>query len=249
MQTSSHDPVFTTDATGFVENPFGRNAAPTAAFRREQIAHVRITDHPVFAALNEQTQALLLKHGRPRVLDIGEAMTISDQFVFIQEGVIGVFALDQQVCVGVAGTGAVLGLETAVSRANPGEVIALAESRVFEVAATALVDGLGSAKVTELCMRQALARLQAMQSEAACNAAHLVPQRLAKWLLRLHRANRAREIHLTQAELARLVGVQRTSINGAARQLQDIGAARFVRGRVIVQDDRRLTAAACGCAV
>lgn len=249
MQTSSVPVFVKPDRASSSLNPFGRTAAPTAPFRRGQIADVRVDDHPVFAALNGRTQALLLHHGRPRALDIGEVMTISDHVVFIQEGVLGVFALDQQVCVGVAGTGAVLGLEMAVSGATPAEVIALAESRLFEAPASALVEGLGEAKVTELCMRQALVRLQAMQSEAACNAAHLVPQRLAKWLLRLHRANRAREIHLTQAELARLVGVQRTSINGAARQLQDIGAARFVRGRVIVQDASRLTAAACGCSV
>ena len=203
----------------------------------------------MFAALNDRTRNLLQSYGRTSALDIGGSLTISDQVVFIQEGVIGVFALAGQVCIGVAGTGALLGLEAAVCSPAPTETVALAESRVFEAPAGILVEGLGQAKVTELCLRQTLARLQGMQAEAACNAAHLVPQRLAKWLLRLHRANRAREIRLTQAELAQLLGVQRTSVNGAARLLQDMGAARFVRGRVLIQDDARLAAAACGCMV
>lgn len=228
-------------------SPFGRAAAPTAAFRREQIAGASIADHPVFAALNEPTRRLLHARGQVRSLDIGEGLFVSDQVVFVQEGMIGVFRLGQQVCVGVAGTGAVLGLECAVGHRGGEDALALAETCVFEVPAALFVEGLGQAKVTELCMRQALARLQAMQAEAACNAAHLVPQRLAKWLLRLHRANRGREIRLTQAELARLVGVQRTSINGAARLLQETGAARFVRGRVLIRDDVRLGDASCGC--
>ena len=236
-------------ADAYASLQFGRTAAPTAPIRHDLNARSSIDDHPVFAALDSETRSLLLDGGCQTTLDIGDRLDLEDRVAFVQEGVLGAFALSYQVCVGIVGTGGLLGLESAVCQSRPSSVVALAECRLFEAPARLLVDGLGRAKVTELSMRHSLARLHAMQAEAACNAAHLVPQRLAKWLLRLHRSNRAREIRLTQAELARLMGVQRTAINGAARQLQDIGAVRCVRGRIIISDEARLLRAACECAV
>ena len=228
---------------------FGRTAAPTAPIRHDLNARSNINAHPVFAALNSETKSLLLEGGRETVLDIGDHLDLEDRVGFVQAGVLGAFALSYQVCVGIVGTGGLIGIESAVCQSRPSSVIALAECRLFEAPAGLLVDGLGRTKVMELSMRHSLARLHAMQAEAACNATHLVPQRLAKWLLRLYRSNRAREIRLTQAELARLMGVQRTAINGAARQLQEIGAVRCVRGRIIISDEARLLRGACECAV
>lgn len=226
---------------------FGRTAAPTAPMRHDQIARALVENHPVFAALFEVTRELLLAGGQTRALDIGQPLLGDGNVVFVLEGMIGKFAPGSKVCVGVVGSGGLWGLEAAAGVPTSSSAMALAETRVFEAPAALLVEGLGRARVTDLCMRQALVHLNILQAEATCNALHLVPQRLAKWLARFHRANRAKEIRLTQAEIAQLMGVQRTAVNGAVRLLQDVAAVRCSRGRIIIQDPGALMRSSCGC--
>lgn len=226
---------------------FGRTAAPTAPIRHDQNARALVQNHPVFAALCAETRELLLTGGRARALDIGQPFVSDGDVVFVLEGMIGKFAHGSRVCVSVVGSGGLWGLEAAVGLPGSSSAMALAETRVFEAPAALLVEGLGRARVTDLCMRQALIHLNTLQAEATCNALHLVPQRLAKWLARLHRANRAKDIRLTQAEIAQLMGVQRTAVNGAVRLLQDSAAVRCSRGRIIIQDAGTLMRSSCGC--
>ncbi len=92
----------------------------------------------------------------------------------------------------------------------------------------------------------AYAASRALGVEAACNARHTALQRLAKWIARLHAANGEEGgISITQGELADMLGVQRTSINAACRHLQDRGALRIRRARLVVLDQGELSQAAC----
>ncbi len=72
-------------------------------------------------------------------------------------------------------------------------------------------------------------------------------ERLAKWLLRLHHGGNGAPVRLNQARLAAMLGVQRTSINVAARSLQATGGVRFNRGKASILDVARLTASSCRC--
>jgi CRP-like cAMP-binding protein len=93
-------------------------------------------------------------------------------------------------------------------------------------------------------------RARALGVEAACNARHTALQRLAKWIARLHAADgEERGISITQGELADMLGVQRTSVNAACRHLQDRGALRIRRARLVVLDQEELSQAACDCDV
>src|SRR4029078_5028778 len=56
---------------------------------------------------------------------------------------------------------------------------------------------------------------QAQQS-TACMAAHQVEQRLCRWLLRARDLCGQNELFFTQDFLAEMLGVQRTSVSGAA---------------------------------
>jgi Mn-dependent DtxR family transcriptional regulator len=51
----------------------------------------------------------------------------------------------------------------------------------------------------------------------------------------------------TQETLARMLGVQRSTVNLAAGKLQDAGLIGYARGRITVRDRAGLEAAACGC--
>lgn len=86
---------------------------------------------------------------------------------------------------------------------------------------------------------------QIMQS-VACNSFHTIEQRAARWLLMAQ--DRAGErLELTQEALAGLLGVQRTSINAAVRQLTDEQLITTRRGAILIHDRSALEARACEC--
>lgn len=87
---------------------------------------------------------------------------------------------------------------------------------------------------------------QTMQS-VACNALHALDARLCRWLLTTHDRVDGDEIALTQEHLAEMLGVQRTTVSGVARLLQERGLISYSRGRLVVLDRARLEHHACEC--
>ena len=87
---------------------------------------------------------------------------------------------------------------------------------------------------------------QVMQS-VACNAFHAIEARAARWLLTAQDRVGGDRLALTQESLAGLLGVQRTTINAVARQLQDQGLIAYRRGAIQVLDRLGLERQACEC--
>ena len=86
---------------------------------------------------------------------------------------------------------------------------------------------------------------QIMQT-VACNSFHPIEARAARWLLTAH--DRAGDrLELTQESLAGLLGVQRTTVNAVARELQDEGLITTRRGIIEVHDREGLKKRACEC--
>lgn len=84
-----------------------------------------------------------------------------------------------------------------------------------------------------------------MQS-VACNAFHSIPERAARWLLNAQ--DRAGDrIELTQETLARLLGVQRTTINAVVQEFSEAGLIATGRGWIRVLDRAGLKRRACEC--
>lgn len=82
---------------------------------------------------------------------------------------------------------------------------------------------------------------------AACNNAHLVDQRCARWLLMTSDHLAASTFFLTQEFLAQMLGVRRTGVSEAAGKLHRRGLVSYKRGSVTILDRAGLVAAACGC--
>lgn len=85
---------------------------------------------------------------------------------------------------------------------------------------------------------------QAKQN-AACAARHHIRERFCTRLLQLE--GPAGEIRLTQEDLARMLGVQRTSVSLVAGGLQADGLIGTHRGCIQILDRGKLLAAACEC--
>jgi CRP-like cAMP-binding protein len=87
---------------------------------------------------------------------------------------------------------------------------------------------------------------QAQQS-AACNVSHDLESRLTRWLLRVADLHGGNMLELTQAHLAEMLGVRRTSVTGIAHSLQEAGMIEYRRGRIELTNLPALRDTACEC--
>jgi CRP-like cAMP-binding protein len=104
----------------------------------------------------------------------------------------------------------------------------------------------GGALQTAL-QRYTQALITQIAQNAACNRAHSVEQRCARWLLMTHDRVDGDGFLLTQEFLAQMLGVGRPAVNGAAQALQDAGCIAYSRGRMTIVDRARLESASCEC--
>ena len=82
---------------------------------------------------------------------------------------------------------------------------------------------------------------------AACNAAHLVEERCARWLLTTHDRVDGADFPLTHELLAYMLGVRRAGVTVAMGALQDAGLVHTTRGRIAIADRAGLERASCEC--
>jgi CRP-like cAMP-binding protein len=88
--------------------------------------------------------------------------------------------------------------------------------------------------------------IQAQQS-AACNALHLVDERLCRWILRTRDALKSDDILLTQEFLSEMLGVRRTNVTLTAKHLQTAGLINYRRGHIQITDMEAMKEASCEC--
>jgi CRP-like cAMP-binding protein len=89
--------------------------------------------------------------------------------------------------------------------------------------------------------------LEQVMVSVACNGAHSLKQRLARWLLMMRDRTDDDALPITQDLLAEMLGVQRPSITIAARELERAGLIARGRRQVTILDRKGLTQASCEC--
>ena len=96
--------------------------------------------------------------------------------------------------------------------------------------------------------RYTQAFLTQVAQTAACNRAHELQERCARWLLMTHdRVGGADTFPLTHEFLSFMLGVRRAGVTVAAGTLQKAGLIRYTRGKVTVLDRAGLEDASCEC--
>jgi CRP-like cAMP-binding protein len=93
--------------------------------------------------------------------------------------------------------------------------------------------------------------VQAFQEQVmvsvACNGAHSLKERLARWLLMMRDRSDEDTLPVTQHLLAEMLGVQRPTITNAAEELERAGLIERGRQQVTILDRQGLIKASCEC--
>jgi CRP-like cAMP-binding protein len=89
--------------------------------------------------------------------------------------------------------------------------------------------------------------LEQVMVSVACNGAHSLKQRLARWLLMMRDRSDGDALPITQSLLAEMLGVQRPTITNAAQELERAGLIERGRRQVTILDWQGLTEASCEC--
>src|ERR1700739_8844 len=89
--------------------------------------------------------------------------------------------------------------------------------------------------------------LEQVLVSVACNGAHSLKQRLARWLLTMRDRSDDDGLQITQNLLAEMLGVHRPTITNAARELERAGLIARGRRQVTILDRDSLVAESCEC--
>jgi CRP-like cAMP-binding protein len=93
----------------------------------------------------------------------------------------------------------------------------------------------------------AQAFVAALVQSVACSSLHSVEERCARWLLTTSDRLARKEFPLTQAFLADLMGVRRSTVTLAINALKSAGLVDHRHGHIVILDRAGLDAVACEC--
>ena len=118
-------------------------------------------------------------------------------------------------------------------------------ARISRAAFTRAMQSMPSFRVLMDAYVQAF--LEQVMVSVACNGAHSLKQRLARWLLMMRDRSDGDTLPITQDLLAEMLGVQRPSISNAAQELEHAGLIERGRRQVTILNRQGLTEASCEC--
>jgi CRP-like cAMP-binding protein len=104
-----------------------------------------------------------------------------------------------------------------------------------------------SPKFAAIVGRYSGVMLALVAQSAACNRAHHVDERCARWLLMTHDQAGADAFPITQEFLAQMLGVSRPSVALSAEALQAAHLISYHRGQLTILDRPGLELMACEC--
>ena len=144
---------------------------------------------------------------------------------------------------GMAGLPLFLGSHTSLY-----EVVSQVAGHGLRMPAAAFTDELTrSAALRMRMLRYSELRMAMLGQTAACNAAHRIGARLARWLLLSQDSVDGDSFVLTHEFLSHMLGAERPSVTLAAGALQQRGLITYKRGSVRIKDRAQLERTACEC--
>jgi CRP-like cAMP-binding protein len=102
-------------------------------------------------------------------------------------------------------------------------------------------------KSHSLLLRYTQALLTQMAQTVVCNRHHAVDQQLCRRILLSLDRLPSNRLDMTQELIANMLGVRREGVTTAAVKLQQLGAIRYSRGRIVVVNRPKLEELCCEC--
>ena len=102
-------------------------------------------------------------------------------------------------------------------------------------------------RLRQLLERYTQAFMTQVSQTTACNRAHSITQRLARWLLIVRDRVNRNEFPLTHEFLGQMLGVRRATVSDTAAALQRVKLISYHRGVVTIRNGRGLEREACEC--
>jgi CRP-like cAMP-binding protein len=118
-------------------------------------------------------------------------------------------------------------------------------ARMSRVAFTRAMESMPSFR--NLMYGYARAFLEQVMVSVACNGAHSLTERLARWLLMMQDRSDEDALPITQTLLAEMLGVRRPTITNAARELERSGLIERGRQQITILNRQGLMKASCEC--
>jgi CRP-like cAMP-binding protein len=102
-------------------------------------------------------------------------------------------------------------------------------------------------QLQDLLLRYTQAFITQIAQGAACNRAHDIDGRLAKWLLMCQDRSHSKDLELTHDFIAMMLGTRRAGVTQAAGALKQKGLINYRRGQITITDREGLEALSCEC--
>lgn len=104
-----------------------------------------------------------------------------------------------------------------------------------------------SSRMRSVMLHYAHAFFNQVAQSAACNQFHKIKQRCCRWLLMTHDRVQSHKFLLTHEFLGMMLGVERSGVTLAARELKDENLIEYRRGQITVLDREGLETCSCEC--
>ncbi|OIQ76794.1 hypothetical protein GALL_415210 [mine drainage metagenome] len=131
---------------------------------------------------------------------------------------------------------------------SPWRVVVQSPGFAYRIKATVLKrEFRQNGNLRHLVMIYTLSLITQMAQTAVCNRHHSVVQQLCRWLLTTLDRLPSNKLNMTQGHIARMLGVRRVCITGAAGKLQEEGLIQYSRGNILVLDRPGLEKRVCEC--
>jgi CRP-like cAMP-binding protein len=210
----------------------------------------------ILSALPPAEYERLSVYLEPIEMPLGEVLYHPDEPIshvyFPTRGTVSVvcqFADGRSVEAGMVGNEGMFGVCVFLgSVTSPLEAIVQLPGEALRMRADVLVEEFKRGEhLQDLLLRYTQAFMIQIAQTAACNRAHPIDGRIARWLLMCQDRAHSAELQLTHEFIATMLGTRRAGVSEAAGKLQDEGLIRYRRGHISVLDRAGLEGRSCEC--
>lgn len=133
-------------------------------------------------------------------------------------------------------------------RVSPFRLSVTIEGEAFRISHADLVRRMSTRPTIESHLEGYRVRFGAQIAQTLlCNSLHTIVERCCRWLLGASDRSASLSLPITHIRLAELLGVRRSTVTVAIRELVDRGLIEAARGNISIRDRSALEAAACPC--